>query len=63
MVSAIFLEYCSFFYDQANANAREGRVMIFNLVEVAQEYLSEVTPVLASRCGVCISIMHVMGYN
>lgn len=36
--------------------------MIFNLVEVAQEYLSEVTPVLASRCGVCISIMLVMGY-
>ncbi|XVE81078.1 hypothetical protein DITRI_Ditri15bG0034400 [Diplodiscus trichospermus] len=31
--------------DQANSNAREGRVMIFNLVEAAQEFLSEVVPV------------------
>ncbi|GMJ08489.1 GENERAL CONTROL NON-DEPRESSIBLE 2, ARABIDOPSIS THALIANA GENERAL CONTROL NON-DEPRESSIBLE 2 [Hibiscus trionum] len=31
--------------DQANANAREGRVMIFNLVEAAQEFLSEIVPV------------------
>ncbi|XP_058102419.1 eIF-2-alpha kinase GCN2 isoform X2 [Magnolia sinica] len=32
--------------DQANFNAQEGRVMIFNLVEVAQEFLSEITPVV-----------------
>ncbi|XP_042985524.1 eIF-2-alpha kinase GCN2 isoform X3 [Carya illinoinensis] len=31
--------------DQANTNAREGRVMIFNLVEAAQEFLSETVPV------------------
>lgn len=30
---------------QANTNAREGRVMIFNLVEAAQEFLSETVPV------------------
>ncbi|XP_039054729.1 eIF-2-alpha kinase GCN2 isoform X2 [Hibiscus syriacus] len=30
--------------DQAIANAREGRVMIFNLVEAAQEFLSEIVP-------------------
>ncbi|XP_010413697.1 PREDICTED: eIF-2-alpha kinase GCN2-like [Camelina sativa] len=30
--------------DQANSNAREGRVMIFNLVEAAQEFLSEILP-------------------
>ncbi|XP_059632903.1 eIF-2-alpha kinase GCN2 isoform X3 [Cornus florida] len=30
--------------DQANSNAREGRVMIYNLVEAAQEFLSEVVP-------------------
>ncbi|GAB2265636.1 eukaryotic translation initiation factor 2-alpha kinase [Dionaea muscipula] len=30
--------------DQANFNAREGRVMIFNLVEAAQEFLSEIAP-------------------
>ncbi|KAJ0096779.1 hypothetical protein Patl1_28067 [Pistacia atlantica] len=29
----------------ANSNAREGRVMIFNLVEAAQEFLSEIVPV------------------
>lgn len=29
---------------QANSNAREGRVMIYNLVEAAQEYLSEIFP-------------------
>lgn len=29
---------------QANSNAREGRVMIFNLVEAAQEFLSEIIP-------------------
>lgn len=35
-------------HDQANSNAREGRVMIFNLVEAAQEFLSEIVPVLSS---------------
>ncbi|XP_050379641.1 LOW QUALITY PROTEIN: eIF-2-alpha kinase GCN2-like [Argentina anserina] len=30
--------------DQANSNAREGRLMIFNLVEAAQEFLSEISP-------------------
>ncbi|KAI8010263.1 eIF-2-alpha kinase GCN2 [Camellia lanceoleosa] len=30
---------------QANSNAREGRVMIYNLVEAAQEFLSEIVPV------------------
>ncbi|KAF6143812.1 hypothetical protein GIB67_016733 [Kingdonia uniflora] len=34
----------SLLYDQANFNAREGRVMIFNLVEAAQEFLSEIVP-------------------
>lgn len=31
-----------FFVNQANISAREGRVMIFNLVEAAQEFLSEI---------------------
>ncbi|KAI5390649.1 eIF-2-alpha kinase GCN2 isoform X1 [Lathyrus oleraceus] len=31
--------------DQANLNAREGRVMIFNLVEAAQEFLSRIEPI------------------
>ncbi|KAI4324306.1 hypothetical protein L6164_023858 [Bauhinia variegata] len=35
----------SVLHDQANLNAREGRVMIFNLVEAAQEFLSEIEPV------------------
>ncbi|XP_048233579.1 eIF-2-alpha kinase GCN2 isoform X3 [Ricinus communis] len=35
----------SLLHDQANSNAREGRVMIFNLVEAAQEFLSEIIPV------------------
>nr|GEX49592.1 eIF-2-alpha kinase GCN2 isoform X1 [Tanacetum cinerariifolium]GEX51228.1 eIF-2-alpha kinase GCN2 isoform X1 [Tanacetum cinerariifolium] len=30
--------------DQATLNAREGRVMVYNLVEAAQEFLSEVAP-------------------
>ncbi|CAN6448832.1 unnamed protein product [Victoria cruziana] len=30
----------SVLFDQANVNAREGRVMIFNLVEAAQEFLT-----------------------
>ncbi|KAK4420231.1 eIF-2-alpha kinase GCN2 [Sesamum alatum] len=34
----------SLLYDQANSNAREGRVMIYNLVEAAQEFLSEIIP-------------------
>lgn len=34
----------SLLQDQANSNAREGRVMIFNLVEAAQEFLSEIIP-------------------
>lgn len=35
----------SLLHDQANSNAREGRVMIYNLVEAAQEFLSEIVPV------------------
>lgn len=45
-----------FLHPQANSNSREGRVMIFNLVEAAQEFLSEVVPVcqgekLVRTCG------------
>lgn len=29
---------------KANSDAREGRVMIYNLVEAAQEFLSELLP-------------------
>lgn len=50
---------------QANSNAREGRVMIYNLVEAAQEFLSEIVPVgpshesvsVATCCSVIISIL------
>ncbi|MFS7924534.1 putative transferase, protein kinase PEK-GCN2 family [Helianthus anomalus] len=35
----------SLLHDQANLNAREGRVMIYNLVEAAQEFLSEVVTI------------------
>ncbi|CAL8993989.1 unnamed protein product [Prunus brigantina] len=42
----------SLIHDQANSNAREGRVMIFNLVETAQEFLSEVVPVSQSHGSV-----------
>ncbi|XP_073003452.1 eIF-2-alpha kinase GCN2 isoform X1 [Typha latifolia] len=35
----------SLLLDQANINAREGRVMIYELVEAAQEFLSEIVPV------------------
>ncbi|KAK4566733.1 hypothetical protein RGQ29_002837 [Quercus rubra] len=35
--------------DQANSNARDGRVMVFNLVEAAQEFLSEIVPVAQSH--------------
>ncbi|KAL4280832.1 hypothetical protein GQ457_03G024200 [Hibiscus cannabinus] len=41
--------------DQANANAREGRVMIFNLVEAAQEFLSEIVPVGQSQESVSLA--------
>ncbi|KAK3204428.1 hypothetical protein Dsin_018474 [Dipteronia sinensis] len=41
--------------DQANSNAREGRVMIFNLVEAAQEFLSEIIPVGQSNESVLSS--------
>ncbi|KAL2507271.1 putative serine/threonine-protein kinase GCN2 [Forsythia ovata] len=34
----------SLLHDQASLNAREGRVMVYNLVEAAQEFLSEVVP-------------------
>lgn len=39
--------------DQANSNAREGRVMIFNLVEAAQEFLSEIAPLVPAPEPVC----------
>ncbi|XP_061950091.1 eIF-2-alpha kinase GCN2 isoform X2 [Populus nigra] len=43
--------------DQANSNAREGRVMIFNLVEAAQEFLTEIAPsVPAPEPVLCSSI-------
>ncbi|KAK7262583.1 hypothetical protein RJT34_30157 [Clitoria ternatea] len=35
----------SLLLDQANLNAREGRVMIYNLVEAAQEFLSGIEPI------------------
>nr|XP_011457265.1 PREDICTED: probable serine/threonine-protein kinase GCN2 isoform X3 [Fragaria vesca subsp. vesca] len=41
--------------DQASSNAREGRVMIFNLVEAAQEFLSEIVPVGQSQGPVTCS--------
>ncbi|KAJ8774874.1 hypothetical protein K2173_018133 [Erythroxylum novogranatense] len=34
----------SLLHDQANSNAQEGRVMIHNLVEAAQEFLSGIKP-------------------
>ncbi|XP_027156844.1 eIF-2-alpha kinase GCN2-like [Coffea eugenioides] len=46
----------SLLHDQANSNAREGRVMIYNLVEAAQEFLSEVVPQAESRESVSLSI-------
>lgn len=36
----------SLLHDQANYNSREGRVMIYNLVEAAQEFLSEIVPLI-----------------
>ncbi|KAF5733896.1 Kinase family protein isoform 2 [Tripterygium wilfordii] len=50
----------SLLHEQANSNSREGRVMIFNLVEAAQEFLSEVVrlgqsndtvPSSIAKCG------------
>ncbi|XP_057815476.2 eIF-2-alpha kinase GCN2 isoform X2 [Cryptomeria japonica] len=34
----------SMLLDQANSQAREGRVMVYNLVEAAQEFLSKIIP-------------------
>ncbi|KAM6545969.1 hypothetical protein CsatB_026705 [Cannabis sativa] len=45
----------SLLHDQANFNAREGRVMIFNLVEAAQEFISEIVPVGQSHDSVLCS--------
>ncbi|XP_022634097.1 eIF-2-alpha kinase GCN2 isoform X2 [Vigna radiata var. radiata] len=39
----------SLLHDQATLNAREGRVMIFNLVEAAQEFLSGIEPIAISN--------------
>lgn len=39
---------------QAKVNAQEGRVMIFNLVEAAQEFLSEITPLSESHESVSL---------
>ncbi|KAK1319028.1 putative serine/threonine-protein kinase GCN2 [Acorus calamus] len=46
----------SLLLDQANVNAREGRVMIFNLVEAAQEFLSEIAPVEISQKSVPVHL-------
>ncbi|KAM4106014.1 hypothetical protein ACB094_04G035100 [Castanea mollissima] len=45
----------SLLHDQANSNARDGRVMVFNLVEAAQEFLSEIVPVAQSHESVVCS--------
>lgn len=42
----------SLLHEQANYNAREGRVMIFNLVEAAQEFLSTVVTMAPLHTGV-----------
>nr|XP_007131951.1 hypothetical protein PHAVU_011G054400g [Phaseolus vulgaris]ESW03945.1 hypothetical protein PHAVU_011G054400g [Phaseolus vulgaris] len=39
----------SLLHDQATLNAREGRVMIYNLVEAAQEFLSGIEPIAISN--------------
>lgn len=39
---------------QAKVNAQEGRVMIFNLVEAAQEFLSEIAPLSESHESVSL---------
>ncbi|KAJ1271678.1 hypothetical protein BS78_06G144600 [Paspalum vaginatum] len=45
----------SLLVDQANIYSREGRVMIFNLFEAAQEFLSEIAPAHVSvRSASCL---------
>ncbi|CAI8616723.1 unnamed protein product [Vicia faba] len=44
----------SLLVDQANLNAREGRVMIFNLVEAAQEFLSRIEPIAKPTESKCL---------
>lgn len=39
----------SLLHEQANFEAREGRAMVFNLVEAAKEFLSEIVPVEKSN--------------
>ncbi|KAE9452853.1 hypothetical protein C3L33_15257, partial [Rhododendron williamsianum] len=41
----VFMRIVAWNASMANSNAREGRVMIYNLVEAAQEFLSEIVPV------------------
>jgi hypothetical protein len=41
---------------QANIYSREGRVMIFNLFEAAQEFLSEIAPAHVSVSTVSFHI-------
>ncbi|XP_010525998.1 PREDICTED: eIF-2-alpha kinase GCN2 isoform X2 [Tarenaya hassleriana] len=48
----------SLLLDQANSNAREGRVMIFNLVEAAQEFLSEIVPAFQAEESVSSLTTH-----
>jgi len=43
---------------QATLNAREGRVMIYNLVEAAQEFLSGIEPIGISNDSVS-SLFHI----
>lgn len=61
-----FVGFCSilllFVLFQANSNAREGRVMIFNLVETAQEFLSEVVPVSQSHGSVRLFNHHISAF-
>ncbi|XP_048432338.1 eIF-2-alpha kinase GCN2-like [Pyrus x bretschneideri] len=52
----------SLIHDQANSNAREGRVMIFNLVETAQEFLSEIVPVGQSHGPVRLLYHHICAF-
>lgn len=51
----------SLLHDQANSNAREGRVMVFNLVEASQEFLSEIIPVDQSHKSVMCSTLDSTG--
>lgn len=43
---------------QATLNAREGRVMIYNLVEAAQEFLSGIEPIAKTNDSVS-SLFHI----